>query len=628
MVGDDASARRQAHAINFADAAFKKSITTEKELATFKERSLPDEYSARLPTRSERLNTHIEGSLVMSLRHFDAGLRLPFWPEFCEILRYFGIVPAQINPNGVAIIMGFLCFLREERIAFDLSVFRRIFAFAATSEGVIFFSSHVCTLVGTANKVHRWSEQLIVVHGDFGGILGRPHQPADVAFLPPILEGAREQLFEYFRGRRFDVIFWRLNVNVLEAVHPNEISNELPEKPLPLAKEVAATQSDARPPADVGEKKKAVKGKSRASSQGPARKRAKTSSPRSVDRRSPMGAQSPHFHPNYGLGQGVVDAYGRPLVTWSAGDNSVSLSTNLPSWSTDWEDKGEAFAVLHAIYGRVDAESVLELTPSELAHQSACALARSAELGHYSARKLLETTDALKVVSKKAIDLGMQSVRWKDFEILTSIISQAAEIEAAKKLSECEEKLADSQAELEAAQTRAAVMETRLVAAEGRLSSSTPLPEDPVRVVKQSRVLWEERSSVRREIARAAGNVILARLRLGGQLVEGEKPLTVDELIPELLAEGTVPPVSAFISPAARGRNTSSFSDHKHILRAFLPPNTSSFSDLGLDAVDLFLVAAGGRRWQSMAAGGWWRAAADLVEEAGVLSPEEEEGEE
>ncbi|KAK8957895.1 hypothetical protein KSP39_PZI000492 [Platanthera zijinensis] len=537
-----------------------KSITTEKELATFKERSLPDGYSARLPTRSERLNTHIEGSLVMSLRHFDAGLRLPFWPEFCEILRYFGIVPAQINPNGVAIIMGFLCFLREERISFDLSVFRRIFAFAATSEG-----SHVCTLVGTANKVHRWSEQQVVVHGDFGGVPGRPHQPADVAFLPPILEGAREQLFDYFRGRRFDVIFWRLNVSVLEPVLPIEIANELPEKPLPLAKEVAATQSDAPPPADVGEKKTA-KGKSRASSQGPARKKVKTSSPRSVDRRSPTPARSPHFHPNYGLGQGVVDAFGRPLVTWSAGENSVSLSTNLPSWSTDWEDKGEAFAVLHAIYGRADAESVMELTPTELAHQSACALARSAELGHYSARKMLEMTDALKIVSKKAIDLGMQSARWRDFEALTLVISQAAEIEAAKKLSECEEKLATSQAELEAAQTRAAVMETRLIAAEGRPSSSTSLPEDPARVVKQSRVLWEERSSVRREIARAAGNVILARLRLGGQLVEGEKPLTVDELIPELLAEGTVPPYDASL-PTSSGNKDELYEQDPRSLR-------------------------------------------------------------
>ncbi|KAK8971494.1 hypothetical protein KSP40_PGU006980 [Platanthera guangdongensis] len=144
--------------------------------------------------------------MVLSLHHFDAGLRLPFWPEYCEILRYFGIVPVQINPNRVAIIMEFLCSLREERVAFDLSVFRKIFAFAVTAEGVVNFSGHVCTLVGTANKVHRWSEQLVVIQGDFEGILGRPHQPFDVTFLQPILEGVREQLFKSFRGWCFDVI--------------------------------------------------------------------------------------------------------------------------------------------------------------------------------------------------------------------------------------------------------------------------------------------------------------------------------------------------------------------------------------------------------------------------------------
>ncbi|KAK8970192.1 hypothetical protein KSP40_PGU009554 [Platanthera guangdongensis] len=222
MVGDDASARRQAHAANFADAAFKKSSTSVRDLENFRERLLPEGYSARLPARSERLNTFIEGALVLPLRHFDAGLRLPFWPEYCNILRYFSIVPAQINPNGVVIIMGFLCYLREERIIFDLSVFRKIFSFAATPEGVVYFSSHVCTLMGTTNKVHKWSEQLVIVEGDFGDVQGRPHQPADVAFLPPILEGAREQLVDAFRGRRFDVIFWRLNVNTLLEVHYNE----------------------------------------------------------------------------------------------------------------------------------------------------------------------------------------------------------------------------------------------------------------------------------------------------------------------------------------------------------------------------------------------------------------------
>ncbi|KAK8938243.1 hypothetical protein KSP40_PGU020266 [Platanthera guangdongensis] len=43
-----------------------------------------------------------------------------------------------------------------------------------------------------------------------------PHQPAVVAFLPPILEGVREELVEAFRGHRFDVIHWRINVNVLD----------------------------------------------------------------------------------------------------------------------------------------------------------------------------------------------------------------------------------------------------------------------------------------------------------------------------------------------------------------------------------------------------------------------------
>ncbi|KAK8960108.1 hypothetical protein KSP40_PGU007102 [Platanthera guangdongensis] len=176
MVGDDVSARRQAHAVNFADAAFKKSITTERDLENFRERLLPDGYSARLPSRSERLNTYIEGVLVLPLRHFDVGLRLPLWPEYCEILRYFDIVPKQINPNSVAIIMGFLCYLHEERVAFDLSIFRKIFAFAATVKGVVYFASHVYTLVGTTNKVHHWSELLVIVEGNFDGVLRRPHQ--------------------------------------------------------------------------------------------------------------------------------------------------------------------------------------------------------------------------------------------------------------------------------------------------------------------------------------------------------------------------------------------------------------------------------------------------------------------
>ncbi|KAK8931204.1 hypothetical protein KSP39_PZI016891 [Platanthera zijinensis] len=86
-----------------------------------------------------------------------------------SIARYLCIsaVPAQINPNGVAMILEFLHFLRSEKITFDLSVFQKIFAFAETSEGFVFLSIHVCTLVSTTNMVHRWGEWLVIVSGNF-----------------------------------------------------------------------------------------------------------------------------------------------------------------------------------------------------------------------------------------------------------------------------------------------------------------------------------------------------------------------------------------------------------------------------------------------------------------------------
>ncbi|KAK8946711.1 hypothetical protein KSP39_PZI007300 [Platanthera zijinensis] len=77
-------------------------------------------------------------------------------------------------------------------------------------------------LVGTVNKVHRWSKFLVIITGDLEGMLGRPHQPTDVAFLPLILEGARKKLVEAFCERQFDVVYWRINVNVLDEVLPYE----------------------------------------------------------------------------------------------------------------------------------------------------------------------------------------------------------------------------------------------------------------------------------------------------------------------------------------------------------------------------------------------------------------------
>ncbi|KAK8959667.1 hypothetical protein KSP40_PGU012547 [Platanthera guangdongensis] len=86
-----------------------------------------------------------------------------------------------------------------------------------------FLLQHPCLHPGRHDEqVHRWGEYLVVVVDDFEGVPRRPHQPPEVAFLPPILEGPHESMFEAFRGRRFDATHWRLNINELGEVYHSE----------------------------------------------------------------------------------------------------------------------------------------------------------------------------------------------------------------------------------------------------------------------------------------------------------------------------------------------------------------------------------------------------------------------
>ncbi|KAK8968752.1 hypothetical protein KSP40_PGU004333 [Platanthera guangdongensis] len=83
-----------------------------------------------------------------------------------QALRYYGVVPAQLNPNSVAILMAFICYMRSERIEFSLPIFRKLFTFRAKG-GVVFFSGQLLKTIGLANKHHHWDERFIYVSGDF-----------------------------------------------------------------------------------------------------------------------------------------------------------------------------------------------------------------------------------------------------------------------------------------------------------------------------------------------------------------------------------------------------------------------------------------------------------------------------
>ncbi|KAK8948136.1 hypothetical protein KSP40_PGU010616 [Platanthera guangdongensis] len=92
--------------------------------------------------------------LAIRAEHFEVGLHCPIWSEVRQTLRYFGVVPAQLNPNSIALLVTFICYLREERIEFSLPFFRKLFNFRANRDGIAFFSGNNLKVKGLANKNH------------------------------------------------------------------------------------------------------------------------------------------------------------------------------------------------------------------------------------------------------------------------------------------------------------------------------------------------------------------------------------------------------------------------------------------------------------------------------------------
>ncbi|KAK8963558.1 hypothetical protein KSP40_PGU009835 [Platanthera guangdongensis] len=84
------------------------------------------------PREQEAINTFYSDELAFPISHFKVGLRLPLWPEIHQILKYYGAVPAQLNSNSIAMMVAFACFLRRERIEFNLTFFRKLFSYKAT----------------------------------------------------------------------------------------------------------------------------------------------------------------------------------------------------------------------------------------------------------------------------------------------------------------------------------------------------------------------------------------------------------------------------------------------------------------------------------------------------------------
>ncbi|KAK8946331.1 hypothetical protein KSP39_PZI007215 [Platanthera zijinensis] len=132
------------------------------------------------PGNVDRVNLAGEGELAIPLEHFEVGFRLPLWPEMRQALRYYGVVPAQLNPNSVAILVAFIFYMRSEMIEFSLPIFQKMFIFRAKG-GVVFFSGQLLKTYGLVNKHHHWGEKFVYVSGDFDNVPLAPVQYDDAA---------------------------------------------------------------------------------------------------------------------------------------------------------------------------------------------------------------------------------------------------------------------------------------------------------------------------------------------------------------------------------------------------------------------------------------------------------------
>ncbi|KAK8923700.1 hypothetical protein KSP39_PZI019440 [Platanthera zijinensis] len=194
----------------------------------------PPEFVARNPGSEDRVNFMPEGELAIPLEHFEVGFRLPLWPEVRQALRYNGVVPAQLDPNSVALLVAFACYMCAERIEFNLFIFQKLFNFRAKS-GIVFFSGQTIKTSGLTNKNHNWPQKFIFVSGNFGNVPLSPIRYDEATYKPPALEGRETTILNFFGTKNIDAKFLQRDLDSLPPAYQSHVTLVSPQ-PLQTAK--------------------------------------------------------------------------------------------------------------------------------------------------------------------------------------------------------------------------------------------------------------------------------------------------------------------------------------------------------------------------------------------------------
>ncbi|KAK8963553.1 hypothetical protein KSP40_PGU001632 [Platanthera guangdongensis] len=119
--------------------------------------------------------------------------------------------------------VSFVSYLRRERIEFNLTLFRKLFSYKATPDGVAYFGGSLIKVHEIANKHHTWMTKIAFVKGDLGNIPYLPQHKGEEVYRPPTVSGNDAKLHKYFLHKDFEVAFQQRGLDALPPVLPTKV---------------------------------------------------------------------------------------------------------------------------------------------------------------------------------------------------------------------------------------------------------------------------------------------------------------------------------------------------------------------------------------------------------------------
>ncbi|KAK8947082.1 hypothetical protein KSP39_PZI007432 [Platanthera zijinensis] len=366
-------------AVAFHSMEHKKCKLTEAELDAFIEQHMAgSRVLARLPKEQERLNFSTATQIAIPIDHFDSGFKFPLLWEIADIFDHYAVVPGQLAQNTIAAIYSYVSYLRSEKIAFSLNMFRRIFFVRSITpsrgrqyKGEIYFYCRGIKVVGLPNKIHNWTSRYLIFKGDLGFSHTCPQVRADSAFKSVKLDAVEGAIVVFLAGARLDIEYYLPLLPNLETIASQETLRCRLIRPKHWADWLQHKEREKRKLQRRGNRK-------------------------GISLRT---IPPPKDFDLQGFGKNQKDLRGNPMINWHEKNKHVRLSSTLPSWRSPWISHHAPVAI-SALYGKRNLRDLKNMVSADIPLLAAQFSVNSAVTNHFPGcltRDLLEEYEQLRI---------------------------------------------------------------------------------------------------------------------------------------------------------------------------------------------------------------------------------------